>query len=102
MSSAVSTPVKSEFERLFNEALQHRHAGRNKEALGILLPLSRQKPSSASVFGILGDLYWRAGRLDDAAQSFKRATELSPRSELASLGLFHTLWESGRIEVAKA
>ena len=68
----------------------------------ILRALAKIKSNSASVHGLLGDVYWRLGRLKQAVQSFKRATELAPKSELASLGLFHILWESGKIERAKA
>ena len=32
----------------------------------------------------------------------KRAVELSPRSELASVGLFHSLWDLGKVNQAFA
>jgi len=39
-------------------------------------------------------------RYSEAAQSFKRATELSPDSELASLGLFQSLMDTGDKQAA--
>jgi len=54
------------------------------------------RPDSASVHAILGEIFWEQHNLDEAIASFSKAVELSPKSELASLGLFHTLWESGQ------
>jgi predicted Zn-dependent protease len=78
-----------------NQALKLRSAKRYDKAKEILLALADENENSASVFALLGDVYWRLNSLDNAVQSFTRATKLSPESELASLGLFHTLWESG-------
>jgi predicted Zn-dependent protease len=44
---------------------------------------------------MLGSIQLELGRKTEAASSFRQATLLSPKSELASLGLFHALWESG-------
>ena len=38
--------------------------------------------------------------VEKAVAAFRRATELKPESETASLGLFHCLWEMGRKEEA--
>jgi hypothetical protein len=34
--------------------------------------------------------------MDEAERDFKSAVVLSPKSEKASLGLFHCLWEQGK------
>jgi predicted Zn-dependent protease len=52
-------------------------------------------PASASVHAFLADTLWDQGRLTQAIASFRKAVELAPKSEMASLGLFHTLLESG-------
>ena len=99
-SSEVSTRADPGFARRFNEALKLRSAKRYSEAKEILLTLADENAKSASVFGILGDVYWHLNSLGDAIECFRRATELSPTSELASLGLFHTLWESEQTKPA--
>ena len=99
-SSVVSTSPDPVFARRFNEALKLRAAKRYDQAKEILLALADENEDSASVFGILGDVYWQLGSWENATRCFARAVKLSPKSELASLGLFHTLWESGQARLA--
>jgi len=49
---------------------------------------------------MLGHIYWRMKDLEMAISSFRKATELAPRSERASVGLFHCLWEEGKQDEA--
>jgi predicted Zn-dependent protease len=100
MNSAVKTPVPPEFENLFKRALERRNGGHESEAVQILRQLRDIRPDSASVHAILGEILWGQRKLDEAITAFGRAVELSPMSELASLGLFHTLWESGQRQSA--
>ena len=102
MNSAANVVKQRDFAKLLGRAIRHRDKSEYDDAIRILRALAKVKPESASVQGLLGDVYWRLGRLKQAVQSFKRATELVPKSELASLGLFHALWESGKMERAKA
>jgi len=102
MNSAADARKQREFSKLLGMAIHFRDNQEYQNALLILRKLARIRPHSASVHGILADVQWRLGHLERAVQSFKRATKLSPKSELASLGLFHTLWESGQIDRAKA
>ena len=102
MNSAANVVKQRDFAKLLGRAIRHRDKSEYDDAIRILRALVKVKPESASVQGLLGDVYWRLGRLKQAVQSFKRATELAPKSELASLGLFHILWESGKMERAKA
>ncbi len=95
-----STPDPSLAARL-NEALKLRSRKNYEQAKELLLVLADENADSAAVFGILGDVYWRLGSLPEAIQCFRRAVQLSPTSELASLGLFHSLWESGRYRQAR-
>ena len=101
MNSAANIVKQRDFAKLLGRAIRHRDKS-EYDAIRILRALAKIKSNSASVHGLLGDVYWRLGRLKQAVQSFKRATELAPKSELASLGLFHILWESGKMERAKA
>jgi predicted Zn-dependent protease len=66
--------------------------GKHREALRILQPLSRQHPRSAAVFGTLGRAFFEIGDMQKSREAFQSAVDLNPKSELASLGLFHSLW----------
>ena len=88
------------FVRRLNEALKLKATKKYGQAKEILLALADENADSAAIFGILGDVYWHLDSLHEAIRCFTRATELSPTSELASLGLFHTLWEAGQIRPA--
>ena len=99
-NSVARSNAKRDLSRRLNEALRLRAAKRYDKAREILLNLAKEHPNSASVFALLGDVYWRVNALQDAVRCFARASSLSPESELASLGLFHTLWESGRSDDA--
>jgi predicted Zn-dependent protease len=72
-------------------------ANRNEfsAALGLVEPLAASEPNNPRVLGVFAGLYFRQGKLEEASRYFRRATELSPKSELASLGLFHSLWGTG-------
>jgi Tfp pilus assembly protein PilF len=90
----------SKFDGPFREATRMRDQGAFPEAIEILTKLAREPDAPAGVFGMLGHIQQQAGRLEDATVSFRRATQLAPRTELASLGLFHTLWERGLTDEA--
>ena len=95
MSSAVSPPVTPEFKILFEQAIDLRNEERFGEAVQILDQLLRMNPISASAHAILADTLWDLGKLVEAITAFQMAVELAPESEMASLGLLHTLLESG-------
>ena len=84
----------------FDEALRLRDAGRMAEAEAILCRLARQRPDVAAIYGVLGDVQEEQGKMPEAAASYRRATELSPASELASISLFHALRSLGDLDGA--
>ena len=43
---------------------------------------------------------WDEGRLPAAAAAFRVATKRFPKLEIASLGLFHTLWQQSKSDDA--
>lgn len=87
-------------EEQFNDALKLRDAGDLLGALHSFKQLAQQYPDNAPVYGVMGDILWDFGNLEEAIACFKTVVKLSPRSELGSLGLFHTLWEAGHTEEA--
>lgn len=95
VSRGASSPPTEEFKRRLGQAIALKNQERYSEAAQILGDLRKTNPQSASVHALLGDALWEQGDLPKAVRSFKKAVKLSPESELASLGLFHTLMESG-------
>ena len=91
-----------EFRILYDEAFALKRAKRYAEARDSLRRLVLVRPDYAPVHGVLGGVLFELDEFDDAAEEFGIATRLSPRSELASLGLFHALNELGRKDAALA
>lgn len=78
-------------EKIFREGVDHRRAGRYKEAVESFRKLQEVFPESATVAqGMLGGVFYELGRLPEAASCFKTVLKLQPRSQLASLGLFQS------------
>ncbi|HEY7330550.1 MAG TPA: tetratricopeptide repeat protein [Gemmataceae bacterium] len=102
MNSAVNSQVTPEFKDRFQEALELKNQGRLAEAEQRFNDLLAMNPTSAAVHAFLADTLWDQGLLTRAITSFRKAVELAPNSEMASLGLFHTLLESGDSESAIA
>jgi tetratricopeptide (TPR) repeat protein len=92
---------RAEYEKRFNFALDRRDKNDLHGAIRELSQLvhdEHQKP--APVYGMLGHLYFLLGDFENALINNREATRHGPKSELASLGLFHTLWELGRKDEA--
>lgn len=90
----------TDFQGDFAQAVRLRDEGSLAEAVDILSRLSNSNNATTAVFAMLGHAQWGLGYISDAIQSFRHATEMSPRSEIVSLGLFHILFEAGRIDEA--
>lgn len=86
--SNVSERKQSE---LFKLGTHNRDAGNYSEAIKIFKKLVDIKPNSAAYNGTLGGIFFELGRYHSSLRYFKKAVSLSPRSELASLGYFHSL-----------
>jgi predicted Zn-dependent protease len=84
----------------FDRALRLRDSGRIAEAEDILSRLVQQRPNLAAIHGVLGDIYDRQGKDREAVVCFRRAVALSPGSELASISLFHLLYQQGDLSGA--
>lgn len=86
---------KKIIEEPFNRALALRDQGDLQGAIQILSGIAESYPSFAGVFGVTGAIYKKIGDLENARKCFERTVELAPKSELASLNLFHTLHRLG-------
>lgn len=85
-------------EAMFDHAIELRDSGRLSEAVEKLNDILSMSPTRrAPILGTLGHIHFRMKTLDKALECYKEAVDLSPTSELASLGLFHTLWNMGLV-----
>ena len=81
-------------DKLFDEAIKLRDNGDLAKAIEKLNQALAMDPEPRStILLILGDLYHSQKTFDKARECLLEAVELSPNSELASLILFHTLWD---------
>jgi predicted Zn-dependent protease len=97
MNNSIHNPT---LRKKFDRAVRLNKDGRAVEAISILESLKKQFSQSASVVGYLGGIYFERGQLAKATDNFQRAVRLSPMSELASVGLFHSLWAAGKNDQA--
>src|SRR3712207_2806544 len=93
---------RAKIEPEFDRALRLRDGGDLLGAAAIFERLDAEYPNRVAILGMWGSLYFRLRDWARALPLYRRAVELSPKSELASLGLFHSLWGVGRSEEAFA
>ena len=76
---------------MFDSAIDSRDKGELRDAVAILSKIvdnySNDK-AIAGVYGVLAGVYMDLEEYEKALDNFKKATILSPKSELASLGLY--------------
>jgi tetratricopeptide (TPR) repeat protein len=92
--------IKNLIEGPFNDAIKFWRNGSVDEAIEILLKIHLSHAPLSTVTGALGAIYREKGDLENAAKYFKITTVLSPLSELASRGLFLSLFRAGRKDEA--
>jgi tetratricopeptide (TPR) repeat protein len=84
-----------------DQAIKQKNSGDLAGALGTLSAIVGEYPGCAPAFGLMGGVYYfELGKWKEAVSCYQQAVRLSPRSEAASLGLFHSLWDSGLREKA--
>jgi Flp pilus assembly protein TadD len=91
---------KQKLDELLQGAIDAYQAGRIAEAVDRLVRTSGDFPKAPRLWGYLGFLYGEVGNDPGAVHAFRKCVALSPRSEQASLGLFHSLWRSGKTDAA--
>lgn len=85
---------------ILQAAIDAFQAGRIDEAIRDLAQGASMFPGEPRLWGYLGFLYAETGDDGNAVQALRKAANLSPRSETASLGLFHSLWRTGKTDAA--
>lgn len=75
--------------------------GKLEEALAAFSELDSGDEYSRLAGGLCkGRILWRLMRLDEAAVAYKAALEIKPDSKVGTLGLYHTLMDSGKFDEA--
>jgi tetratricopeptide (TPR) repeat protein len=92
-----------EMERLFEQAILLQRAGRFQEAITVMEKTVEEYPRFWRLWWYLGGIFLHDLRKPlKAIPVYRQATRISPESERASIGLFHALWDSDRIDEALA
>jgi predicted Zn-dependent protease len=91
---------RAKIESEFNRAIEIWRDGDGQMAVQILERLASEHPNRPFILGMLGAIYRSLGDYERAVGYFQQTASLSPKSELASLGLFHSLWQLERREAA--
>ena len=81
---------------LFGKAIPFRDKGQIQKAIEVLKNIIQQSPDYSLAYVILGGIYFDSDNYSDAIPYFEKAVKLTPKTELASIGLFHCLWSLGR------
>jgi len=95
-------PYSADYKSRFERANQLRKAGDADVAIRVLRDLVADFPKQAAAYLIIGDILWDEDRLPAAAEACRIATKRFPKLEIASLGLFHTLWRQSKTGAAFA
>ena len=93
------------FGPLFDKALRARHEGNFEHALQLCTRvLNKLGPSArrahAAVNSEMGYIHLTCKRFKEAESHYRYALGLFPKAELASIGLFQSLVEQGRLDEA--
>lgn len=90
-------------ESLFELAIELRNNGQLHDSINVFYKILNDYPvdkKTHGVYSVLAGVQLDLGENDNASINFKKAIELNPKSELASLGLYVTLVELEKDEEA--
>lgn len=83
---------KSETD-LINFAIKLKNQKEYKQSNAILTEMLAKYNDSPILCGLIAGNYYKIGDYEDSTYYFDKVVKLSPNSELASLGLYHSLLE---------
>jgi len=93
-------PYSADYKSRFETANRLRKEGDADGAIKVLRALVTDFPKQSAAYLIIGDILWDEGMLVAASAAFRVATKRFPKLEIASLGLFHTLWRQSKTDAA--
>lgn len=83
-------------DAVVQQAIDLYHDGKADAAIALLQTAGKRFRGSAKLWGYLGFLQKERGSFKEAANCFHQAVQISPASEKASLGLFFSLYRTGK------
>lgn len=89
-----------EYKTRLEQAIRHRDQGRLDEAIQLFEELAEQNPGDVPVALLRACILFELQRFSDARELFAQIVRAKPESELASRGLFHSLWKLERHDEA--
>lgn len=98
--------MRDEWCAVFDRALRLRDAGVFDEGIEMLRALNAvldpvdERPLLLQSLLQIGHMHRELDNLEAAEMAFRRATEIAPKSELASMGLYFALWDQARTREA--
>ena len=78
-------------KNIINDALALKSQGKYTEGLKIMKQIEKEFPNDSVIHGIIASLFYEKNDFKKSEKYFRKTVELNPNSELASLGLFHSL-----------
>ncbi len=90
-------------DKLFELGIELRDNGDLRDSVGVFSKILNDYPNDEKISGVylvLGGVYSDLKEYEKALSNFKKATDLNPKSELASLGLYITYAKLDRDEEA--
>ena len=84
-----------EDEELFEKSQRYKRNGDYEKALLCMNNFLVKHPDIFLPYMMLGSIYWKMNKLDEAISQFKKGIEKNQNHEKLSLCLFHTLWDKG-------
>ena len=92
--------MQHSFEERFEQAMQLRQESKHQAARDKFIELLREQPCSKIVLGMLSVCYFELEEHELAVVYATQSVAVSPKSERASLVLFHSLWKTNREDEA--
>lgn len=95
--------MKEEINKIFDKGITLRDSGNLIQATNVFLRLIQDYPDDPKLGGtctVLAGIYFDLNDFDNALTYFMKATQLNPKSELASLGLYLTYVETNKYDMA--
>jgi Flp pilus assembly protein TadD len=84
--------IPPELAEILESAMKKEASGRINDAISQLTKASHVFPHSGSIWFLLGRIAFNNERFQLAQDAFRKLTEIKPKNDLASSGLFHSLW----------
>ena len=81
------------YKEIIEKAISFQNKNCHKRALKLLHELESKEKTISMIYGLIGSSYYQIEDFKSSAKYFKKCLKIKPTSELASLGLFHSLLE---------